>query len=55
MANTGFRFREQLPSIEADEINLLIGIEESEVFEVKKEMVQKMIRVADGTSRKKNV
>ena len=42
MVDVGYRLREQLPSIEADEIDLELTIEDNEVFEVKKEMIKRM-------------
>ena len=54
MADTGFRLREQLPSLEADEVSCQIGVEDNEVFEIKKEMVQKMRGVV-GTGRERNL
>ena len=40
MADIGYRLREQLPSLEADEMNLHIEMEDAEVFEVKKQMIR---------------
>ena len=42
MVDVGYRLRVQLPSIEADEIDLELTIEDNEVFEVKKEMIKRM-------------
>ena len=42
MAETAIRLREQLPSIEADDINLMIETEDTEVFEVKKMIIKRM-------------
>ena len=42
MVDVGYRLREQLPSIEAEEIDLELIIEDNEVFEVKKEMIKLM-------------
>ena len=44
MAAVAVRLREQLPSIEADDMDLQIDQEEAEVFEVKKQMIKRMTR-----------
>ena len=41
LADTAFRLREQLPSLEADEIKAEVDIEDEEVFAVKKQMINK--------------
>ena len=51
MADIGFRLREQLPSLEAEEITMQIDIEDNEVFEVKKRFVRQMIRMDDDTDK----
>ena len=45
MAAAAVRLREQLPSIEADDMDLQIDQEEAEVFEVKTQIVKRMTRV----------
>ena len=44
MADTAMHLREKLPSVEAEDINHKIEVEEDEVFEVKKKMIRKMSR-----------
>ncbi len=52
MADTAGRLREQLPSIEAEDINLQIEMEDTEVFEVKKRMIKQMERGDDRRKEK---
>ena len=44
MTETGRRLREHLPSIEAEEIMLEVHEEDAEVFEIKKELMKKVVR-----------
>ena len=41
LVDTAFRLREQLPSLEADEIKVQVDIEDEEVFAVKKQMINR--------------
>ena len=51
MAIAAVRLREQLPSIEANDIDIHIEREECEVFEVKKQMIWLMTKKDDRQSR----
>ena len=51
LAGTAFRLREQLPSLEADDIKAQVDIEDEEVFAVKKQMIKIRARGDDGSKK----
>ena len=52
VADTASRLREQLPSIEADEIKTQVDIEDEEVFVVKKQLIQIMANRSGDQAKK---